>query len=380
MPNNVNAFIYSDDFLDYAFHPQHPFNQKRLVLTKDLLELMQSLGKGEIIAPKPITDDILASIHTKEYLTAVKKAIPDIKNFGIGSIDTPVFSNMYHASKAISAGTIHACDLVASGKKKRAINLGGGLHHSFPGYAAGFCIFNDLAVAIKQIRKNYPYKILYIDTDAHHGDGVQHCFYDDPNVCTVSFHETGRYLYPGTGKVDERGKKAGYGYSFNFPLDAYTEDESFLEVFTESLTLIAEYFEPDIIISQHGVDAHILDPLTHLHSTMKIYEQIPVLIKKLADHYCDGKWVATGGGGYNIWKVVPRAWSQLWKVMKDGQPFQGPLPETWLKKWEKQTNDALPKRWDDKEENFPSIPRREEIRTNNRSMTQQSLSFLYNLL
>ncbi|MGP4041557.1 acetoin utilization protein AcuC [Gracilibacillus sp. D59] len=382
MKSDKTAFIYTDDFLAYSFHEEHPFNQKRLLLTKELLEKSNELTKEQIVKPAKLNEKVLYSIHDIDYIEAVKTASKNHpvsnESYGIGTHDTPSFAGMFDASLISVSGSVEACEQVMAGNVNHALSLGGGLHHGFPNRASGFCIFNDIAIAIQHMRKNYDVRILYIDTDAHHGDGVQHCFYDDPNVCTVSFHETGRYLYPGTGKTNERGIKEGFGYSFNFPLDAFTEDDSFLEVFHSSIEKIVEYFQPDVIVSQHGVDAHYLDPLTHLHCTLDIFEEMPRIIHQLAHQYCQGKWVALGGGGYDIWRVVPRAWSQLWKVMNTNETFHGMIPQSWLDKWQTESPILLPNTWQDSLQDYRAIPRREEIEENNRRMYQQVLKFIEN--
>lgn len=382
MKSDKTAFIYTDEFLNYSFHEGHPFNQRRLLFTKDLLEKSNALSAKDIIKPAKLDEDILFTIHSKDYIQTVKTASStpalSYEKYGIGTHDTPSFPDMFTASLISVSGSVEACEQVMSGNVLHALNLGGGLHHGFPSRAAGFCIFNDIAIAIQYIRTHYDARVLYIDTDAHHGDGVQHCFYDDPNVCTVSFHETGRYLYPGTGKTSERGIKEGFGYSFNFPLDAFTEDDSFLEVFHASINSITAYFQPDIIVSQHGADAHYLDPLTHLHCSLQIFEEIPRVIHQLAHQYCHGKWVALGGGGYDIWRVVPRAWSQLWNVMNTNEIFQGMIPQNWLDKWQSKSPVLLPNTWHDSFQEFRNIPRREEIEENNRRMYQQVMKFIDN--
>lgn len=157
------------------------------------------------------------------------------------------------------------------------------------------------------MRKKYGARVLYVDTDAHHGDGVQWAFYEESDVCTLSIHETGRYLFPGTGSVNEKGQGQGFGFSINVPVDAFTEDESFLEVYETSFREVIEFFKPDVILTQNGADAHYLDPLTHLSSTIRIFKEIPRIAHKLAHEYCEGRWIAVGGGGYDIWRVVPRA-------------------------------------------------------------------------
>src|SRR5690625_4657936 len=276
------SFVFSNEFLKYRFHEDHPFNQKRVVLSKDLLEQSNRLAKEQIIAPRMATEDELALFHDRTYIEAVKKASngrlteADGYEYGLGTEDTPMFPNMHEASSYLVGGTLTAVDAVLSGQADHALNLGGGLHHGFERQAAGFCIYNDGAVAIKYIRNKYDLKVLYVDTDAHHGDGVQWAFYDDPNVCTFSIHETGRYLFPGTGDVRERGIKEGHGYSFNLPIDAYTQDESFLRLYETAIREIVQYFNPAVILTQNGADAHPFDPLTHLCGTMKIYEQIPL--------------------------------------------------------------------------------------------------------
>ncbi|SER94874.1 acetoin utilization protein AcuC [Gracilibacillus ureilyticus] len=374
------AFVYSDKFLNYSFHHNHPFNQKRILLTKDLLEAHGALSPTSIEAPESISDSILELIHTPEYVEIVKKASEkhptgNYEKYGIGTADTPGFEGMYKASKSLVEGSVKACELVANNKVTHALNLGGGLHHGFPNHAAGFCIFNDIAIAIKFLRKNYNWKVLYIDTDAHHGDGVQHCFYDDPEVCTVSFHETGRYLYPGTGKINERGIKKGFGYSFNFPFDAFTEDDSFLKTFHNAIDEICEFFQPDIIVSQHGADSHFLDPLTHMHCSIKIFEEIPKKIHQLAHQYCYGKWVALGGGGYDIWRVVPRAWAQLWHIMNNNEPFSGEINSLWHRNWQPEAPLMLPQFWEDPINTYHPIPRRSEITNTNKEMLEQVLRF-----
>lgn len=376
-----SSFVFSDVFLKYHFHADHPFNQKRVQLAKELLESTNTLSKSDIIEPRLATEEELALFHDRAYIETVKKAsdghLKDSEGaeFGLGTEDTPIFDNMHEASSYLVGGTLTAVDAVLTGKTNHALNLGGGLHHGFKRKASGFCIYNDGAVAIKYIREKYNLRVLYVDTDAHHGDGVQWAFYDDPNVCTFSIHETGRYLFPGTGNVNERGIKEGHGYSFNLPIDAFTQDESFLQVYESAFREIADFFKPDIIITQNGADAHCYDPLTHLCATMKIYEQIPLLAHELAHTYCDGKWIALGGGGYDIWRVVPRAWAQIWNVMKTSFILQGSIDTSWLTKWQKESPVKLPAYWHDPDEVIPKIPRKAEISEKNEQMLLSALKY-----
>jgi acetoin utilization protein AcuC len=376
------VFIYADAYLSYHFNEEHPFNQKRVLLTKELLEFSNSLSEEDIIPPRLASEEEIALFHDEDYIEAVKRAgegklsIEKGLQFGLGTDDTPIFPNMHEASSMIVGGSLTAVDAVLTGEADHALNLGGGLHHGFKRKASGFCIYNDGAIAIKYIREKYNLKVLYVDTDAHHGDGVQWAFYDDPNVCTFSIHETGRYLFPGTGYVNERGMRSGYGYSFNLPIDAFTQDESFLELYETALREIVHYFQPDVIVSQNGADAHMFDPLTHLCGSMKIYERIPELAHELAHEYCDGRWIGLGGGGYDIWRVVPRAWGQIWNVMKTDTVAVGPLPKQFLEKWQKEAPSALPAEWQDNEAVFPVIPRKADIEEKNRILLQQLLNII----
>ncbi|MED4016166.1 acetoin utilization protein AcuC [Sutcliffiella cohnii] len=373
------VFIYSDDFQTYKFSENHPFNQLRVSLSLSLLKESQAISENDIISPRIATDDELALIHDRAYIDAVKLAGNGMlgedraSSYGLGTEDTPIFPNMHEASSLLVGGTLTAVDYVMTGKAKHALNLGGGLHHGFRGKASGFCIYNDSAVAIKYIQEKYKARVLYVDTDAHHGDGVQWAFYEDADVCTLSIHETGRYLFPGTGNVNERGQSDGYGYSFNIPIDAFTEDESFLEVYEKSLEKIAAFFKPDVIVTQNGADAHYYDPLTHLSTTMKVYEEIPKIAHKIAHQYCNGRWIAVGGGGYDIWRVVPRAWSLIWLEMNDMSLHSRNIPHKWINKWKDQSPVPLPTKWDDDEGIYTPIPRKAEITEKNRKVLEQAL-------
>lgn len=375
-----STFIFSEELLNYKFNHDHPFNQFRLIPTIDLLKKLNALNPEHICPPRMATEEELSFIHDPNYINAVKAAgygqLPPEKaeNYGLGTEDTPFFPNMHEASSLLVGGTLTAVDQVMSGNADHALHLGGGLHHGFRGKASGFCIYNDSAVAIKYIQKKYHARVLYIDTDAHHGDGVQWSFYDDPNVCTISIHETGRYLFPGTGNVDERGHGAGYGYSFNIPVDAFTEDDSFLFAYTCAVKEVAEYFKPDVILSQNGVDAHYYDPLTHLAATMKSFRKIPKVVHEIAHQYCDGRWIAVGGGGYEIWRVVPRAWALIWLEMTEYSNCYGKLPAEWLEFWQKTAPVSLPPEWDDPSDLFAQIPRKSEIAEKNLRTLEKALS------
>ncbi|WP_144477262.1 acetoin utilization protein AcuC [Cytobacillus oceanisediminis] len=374
-----SVFVFSDELLNYRFSSNHPFNQMRLKLTLDLLRKIGAIEDSQIVAPRMATDEELHLVHDPNFVNAVKLAgqgklkAETAEGYGLGTEDTPIFDNMHEASALLVGGTLTAVDYVMNGKADHALHLGGGLHHGFRGKASGFCIYNDSSVAIKYLQKKYNARVLYIDTDAHHGDGVQWSFYDDPNVCTLSIHETGRYLFPGTGNVNERGQGKGYGYSFNIPVDAFTEDDSWLDAYRTSLIEIVEFFKPDVILTQNGADAHYLDPLTHLSATMKIYREIPKLAHEVAHKYCSGKWIAVGGGGYDIWRVVPRAWSLIWLEMIENSNCYGSLPQEWIDEWKDQAPVELPLEWDDPENLYPPIPRKPEITEKNAQTVEKAL-------
>lgn len=369
-------FIYSAQEEKYAFGNEHPFNPLRLRLTVDLMDTMGGLYPEDIVEPVTASKEELAHFHDPAYISVVEKLgknlIPTDAGimYGLGTEDNPIFSNMHDVTSLVVGATLTGARLIMQGKTEHALNIAGGLHHAQRAMASGFCIYNDISVAISWLQRNYGARIMYLDTDAHHGDGVQWAFYDDPTVLTISIHETGRYLFPGTGGINERGRNEGYGFKVNMPLEAYTEDDSFLEVFDMIVPPLAEAFKPDIIISQNGCDAHALDPLTHLWATTKIYSEIPARVHSLAHKYAKGKWLAVGGGGYDPFRVVPRAWTLLWAKMTD-RKLMDEVHKAWLEKWQRYSSYPLPRYLLDLTSDYKPIPRREEITEKNRQTAQK---------
>lgn len=375
-------FIHHEKSLNYHFHDLHPFHPVRFELTLDLLRHIGALQPTQTLSYSPVTEEQLLWVHQPSYVEAVKQlsvSAPDpfwinrAEQYGLMDDDTPYFIGMHEAAAHIAGGTVAAVDAVMTGTATHALHLSGGLHHALSAKAAGFCIYNDLSVAIAHARLKYNARVLYVDTDVHHGDGIQWNFYSDPDVFTYSIHETGKYLFPGTGTVQERGEHQGYGACINIPLQPYTEDDSWMECFETSLRRVTDYFKPDLIISQHGCDAHALDPLSHIHCSMAIYNKMPAIIHELSHEYSSGRWVAVGGGGYDMWRVVPRAWSLLWLEMSHHPLNQSikqqpslHLPQTWIDTWQKHTQTPLPTVWLDDLTRWKAIPRREEITTKNR--------------
>ncbi|MFD0867658.1 MULTISPECIES: acetoin utilization protein AcuC [Paenibacillus] len=385
-------FIFGNEELQYRFNDDHPFNPKRLELTVDLLIKTGALSSASIVPPRQATIEELERVHLSEYIQAVQAlsrpdpdehAIREADRWGLMDEDTPYFPGMHEITSLLVGGSLEAVDTVMSGQSDHALHLGGGLHHAMPNKGGGFCVYNDASVAIAHLRSKYNARVMYIDTDVHHGDGVQWSFYTDPDVCTFSIHETGKYLYPGTGPVEERGDGDGFGTNINLPVEPYTEDESWMDSFREVLGKAVASFRPDVIISQHGCDAHAFDPQAHIHCSMSIYLQMPQFIHELAHKYCGGRWIALGGGGYDIWRVVPRAWALLWLTMTDhplasalsSKPLT-PLAPEWLARWQPESPLPLPDTWLDPVETWEPIPRRKEISEKNRQTKEIAMLYL----
>lgn len=394
MTNPQIRFIHSKAASSYQFEKDHPFHPIRYDLTISLLEHVGALSQTDILEPpKYDMEDLLLLGHQESYIEAIKllsTTQPPIhlkenaELYGLQADDTPYFAGMHEAACSIVAGTVHAVEEVVQGRLQHAYHMAGGLHHALPNRAAGFCIYNDAVIAIRAAQRQHQIRVLYIDTDVHHGDGVQLAFYAEPSVCTYSIHETGKFLFPGTGYHYERGIEQGYGTSINVPLEPYTEDESWLNSFEYTLRKTIQHYKPDLIVSQHGCDAHAYDPLSHLHCSIGIYERIPQLIHELAHSYCNGKWVALGGGGYDLFRVVPRAWSYVWLEMADHaflhQLLEAkqkrnltPLPKGWLQQWSTVTTQQLPLYWQDEAGSIQAIPRREEITARNKHIAELSV-------
>jgi acetoin utilization protein AcuC len=330
------ALVWSDDLARYRFRPGHPLDPRRLELTWSLIHAMDLVGdeRRPVIAPRDGTEDEILSVHDAAYVEAVKAVSRDPTatvdpRFGLGTQDVPVVAAMHEMARAVVGSTLTAAELVASGRATRALALAGGLHHAHAAAASGFCVYNDLAVAIRWLQRAHGFRVLYIDYDAHHGDGVQNIFYADPDVLTFSIHESGLYLFPASGFVDEVGEGDGHGYSANIPLEAHTGDDSFLAAFDAVVPELAAAFKPDVLVVQTGCDAHALDPLTHLQCTTNLFERLSKRVVEIADRHCHGRVIATGGGGYAIHHVVPRAWALTWAALC-GDEADDEVPARWL--------------------------------------------------
>lgn len=276
----------------------------------------------------------------------------DLRSYGLGTDDVPIVPGMHDPAAHIVGATLRAAELVMSGEVIRAFSMAGGLHHARRAEASGFCIYNDVAAAIRWMQQTHGVRVMYIDIDAHHGDGVQQIFYEDPGVLTLSFHESGAFLYPGTGFVDEMGAGDGSGFSVNVPLDPHTDDASFLDCVRTLVPRIGELFGPDVIVLQAGCDAHVLDPLTDLRCTTTFYRDATQVVCDTADAHCGGRLIATGGGGYAIHQVVPRAWTLVWATLCGIEP-PGTMPRDFVEMLERECGCDVPATLLDPPDAFP---------------------------
>jgi acetoin utilization protein AcuC len=311
------SFVYSDEFSRFDYGTSHPLKPARLKLTYELIKFCRLLASPDprVIEPHRARIDDLLSFHSKEYveiLQASNSGGPPAgaEAYGIGPGDNPAFPGLFDWSVLVAGASLKAAELVDSGEAKVAFNIAGGLHHAHASMASGFCYINDPVLVIMRL-VDRGRRVVYIDIDAHHGDGVQEAFYTTDRVLTISLHETGRMLFPGSGFEHETGSGAGKGYSVNIPLPPESDDELFVHAFTETVPLLVETFRPDIVVSQLGVDTFVNDPLAHLNLTTNGFCEMVRMIKALAP-----KWVALGGGGYEI-ATVARAWTLAWAIMND---------------------------------------------------------------
>ncbi|MCW2140596.1 acetoin utilization protein AcuC [Actinoplanes cyaneus] len=333
MADETTAVVWDKALLDYDMG-DHPLNPVRVELTMALARELGVLDRPgvQLITPRPATEAELTRVHREDYLDAVRQAPidPFFLGWGLNTPDNPVFDGMHDSSARICGASIAAAEAVWHGTARRAVNVAGGLHHAMPARAAGFCVYNDPAVAIAWLLDHGAQRVAYLDVDVHHGDGVQAMFYDDPRVLTVSVHETPLALFPGTGFCDETGGPGAEGTAVNLPLPPGTGDAGWLKAYHAVVPSVVRAFAPEIIVSQCGADAHRLDPLADLMLSVDCQRAAYVAMRELADELCDGRWVALGGGGYALVEVVPRAWSHLLAVAT-GEPLDPSIrtPEKW---------------------------------------------------
>lgn len=311
------ALPWDETMIAYDFGDSHPMNPLRVDLTMRLARALGllDLPNLHVLAPEQADDDLLGLVHDPDYIAAVRRVgadprRPDLAR-GLGTSDNPAFLGMHEASALIVGSSVAAARAVWTGQTEHGVNVAGGLHHAMPGAASGFCVYNDAAVAIAWLLANGAQRVAYVDVDAHHGDGVERIFWDEPRVLTVSLHESGRFLFPGTGFPTDIGGPAASGMAVNVALPPGTGDSGWLRAFHAVVPPLVEEFAPDVLVTQQGCDSHVLDPLAHLALTVDAQRTSYAALHELAHRVAGGRWVATGGGGYEIVDVVPRAWSHL---------------------------------------------------------------------
>jgi acetoin utilization protein AcuC len=331
--------LWDEAFLDYDLGRDHPLHPVRLELTVALARELGVLDRPGVRVAKPqsASDALLELVHDPSYLNAVRRAPDDMMGrlglrYGLGTDDNPVFERMHESSALITGASLDAARAVHEGTAQHAVNLAGGLHHAMRDRASGFCVYNDPAVAISWLLAQGVSRVGYVDIDVHHGDGVQAAFYDDPRVLTISMHESGYTLFPGTGFPGETGRGAALGSAVNVALPAGTGDAGWLRAFHAVVPPMIREFRPEILFSQHGADSHRLDPLADLMLSVDGQRAAHAALHSLAHEVCGGRWVAVGGGGYEVVQVVPRSWTHLLAVAT-GDPLSAAtaVPDGWRK-------------------------------------------------
>jgi len=350
------VFIYDDAYLSYDFGPYHPLKPVRLKLTVELARSMGLLDCSNVSLMKPVmaSTEQLLLFHRKEYVDLVNRS----SKVGEGLLDlgdTPAFKGCFESSKLYVGGSIVAADLLMEGRADHAFNPAGGLHHARPSGASGFCIFNDPAIVIAYLKKRHKIKrMLYLDIDAHHGDGVMYGFYSDPSLLNIDLHEDGRYLFPGTGFAHEIGEGEARGLKVNVPLPPETGDQTYLKAFREIVPRMAEAFQPQIILMQCGADSHFDDRLANLRLTTNCYEEMIDIVHSLAHKVCDGKIVLFGGGGYSL-SSVARCWTLAFAKLAETQ-LGDHISEDWCKLFEKVSGERPPRALRDSESKASTEP------------------------
>ncbi len=357
------VLVYDDAMAAYNLGPHHPLKSARFTLTLDLMRAYGLIGSDagtgpgasaafDMYTPEPARIEDLELVHDAAYIETVKRASAHPEWYrtvvvqGIGPGDTPAAPGMHEAAALICGGTAAALAHVLDappGPSARSFAPAGGLHHAHRDRAAGFCVYNDPAVAIAVALRDRPgLRVAYLDIDGHHGDGVQEAFYDSPDVLTISLHESGRYLFPGTGRTEEIGTGAGLGYAINVPLPPYADAACFELAFEEVVGPALAAFAPDVLVAQCGADAHHGDPLTHLGLTLPAMRDQYRRVVALAEEHCAGRLAACGGGGYGTYSIVPRAWTMLAAALVDTElPEQ--LPQTWRHRSSTMSDDPTPR-------------------------------------
>ncbi len=336
-PAETTVVLWDEEMLAYDLGPAHPLNPVRLELTMDLARRTGVLDTpGLTVRSAPLaSDELIELVHDPAYVRAVRRpsepaAARLARLFGLGTPDNPIFDRMHEAAAHITGSTVAAADAVWSGSHLHAVAPAGGLHHAMRTVASGFCVYNDPAIAIARLLANGAGRVAYVDVDVHHGDGVQAAFWNDPRVLTISLHQTGRSLFPGTGFADETGGAGAEGSAVNVALPAFTGDAGWLRAFSGVVPVLLRQFAPDVLVTQHGCDTHQRDPLADLTMTVDGQRASYLALHELAHEVAGGRWVACGGGGYALASVVPRAWTHLIAIAAHAPlPVETAVPDEW---------------------------------------------------
>jgi acetoin utilization protein AcuC len=367
------SVIYHPEYRNYSFGDDHPFSPLRVDMTLDLLrELGHEVRSSE---PRPATREEILDVHADYYVRRVEalsagENVPDRREYGLDTPDTPAFPGMDAAARLLVGGTLEGARRICEAGERRVLQLGGGLHHARSNFASGFCVYNDLALAIRVLTRHGLW-VAYIDVDVHHGDGVQQILYDDGRVMTISLHESGQFLFPGSGDVRELGTGVGRGLKLNVPLEPLTEGASYLEVLDEVVPAALSHFGPGVIVVQAGADAHYDDQLADVLLTTRDYEAIFRRILGWADAFASGRVLFTLGGGYSL-RAAPRVWTLLYLLLND-LPVPDQTPEPWRRRWRERAGVELPVLFHDPEKIGADVANREEIARRNRNAAQRLL-------
>ncbi|KQR02807.1 acetoin utilization protein AcuC [Arthrobacter sp. Leaf141] len=348
-PAPPTTVAWSPAMTAYNFGPGHPMAPERMDLTARLAGSLGlfDLPHVDVAAPEVATDQELSTVHSTDFVAAVRRVSSDPTQTdqarGLGTDDDPAFAGMHEAAGRLAGGSLMSASRILDGSALHAVNFGGGMHHASRERASGFCIYNDAALAVQRLLDGGVSKVAYIDVDAHHGDGTQSIFWDDPRVLTVSLHESGLTLFPGTGFANETGGTNAEGTAVNVALPSGTGDAGWLRAFHAVVPQLVAAFAPEVIVSQHGCDSHRGDPLTHLNLSVDGQREAVTAVGNMAARHCGDRWIATGGGGYNVLQVVPRAWSHLIAIAAGRPvPLRTPVPDDWRRYVEEKFGTAAP--------------------------------------
>jgi acetoin utilization protein AcuC len=358
---------WDERLTDYHFGPGHPMAPVRVELTMRLAHEfgLWSQPGVTVAVPAPASDADLERVHDAQYVEAVEAVSrwaehPDASDglegtqlrvaqmFGLGTEDNPVFPGMHEASALIAGATLAAARAAWSGPAGHGASIAGGMHHAMAAHASGFGVYNDPAIAISWLLGQGAERVAYVDIDAHHGDGVQAAFYTDPRVLTISLHEHPATLFPFTGLPTETGGPGAEGSAVNVALPAGIRDASWLRAFHAIVPPLLRQFQPQVLVSQHGCDTHRLDPLANLQLTIDAQRAAHAAIHALAHDLAGGRWLLTGGGGYELVQVVPRTWTHL-IAEAAGQPIDPgtPTPVPWREYVARRTGLSAPEQMTD---------------------------------